>query len=167
MSLIGKIIAKKYSYRVEELEEMKNALNIFKNKIKFTYSPIGEIFEEISQNTSIKNIANIFTQAKNKMNNQTASEAWDKSLEEINTNMKEEDIKKLKNLSKLLRKFRRRRTNKSNRTHRRIFRNPNTRSNTRKKKEWKIIPKARNNRRISYSNYIVLERHKNHLIMKN
>ena len=64
MSLIGKIIAKKYSYRVEELEEMKNALNIFKNKIKFTYSPIGEIFEEISQNTSIKNIANIFTQAK-------------------------------------------------------------------------------------------------------
>ena len=91
--------------------------------------------EEISQNTSIKNIANIFTQAKNNMNNQTASEAWDKSLEEINTNMKEEDIKKLKNLSKLLRKFRRRRTNKSNRTHRRIFRNPNTRSNTRKKKE--------------------------------
>ena len=83
MSLIGKIIAKKYSYRVEELEEMKNALNIFKNKIKFTYSPIGEIFEEISQNTSIKNIANIFTQAKNNMNNQTASEAWDKSLEEI------------------------------------------------------------------------------------
>ena len=149
MSLIGKIIAKKYSYRVEELEEMKNALNIFKNKIKFTYSPIGEIFEEISQNTSIKNIANIFTQAKNNMNNQTASEAWDKSLE---------DIKKLKNLSKLLRKFRRRRTNKSNRTHRRIFRNSNTRSNTRKKKEWKIIPKARNNRRISYSNYIVLER---------
>ena len=149
MSLIGKIIAKKYSYRVEELEEMKNALNIFKNKIKFTYSPIGEIFEEISQNTSIKNIANIFTQAKNNMNNQTASEAWDKSLEEI---------KKLKNLSKLLRKFRRRRTNKSNRTHRRIFRNSNTRSNTRKKKEWKIIPKARNNRRISYSNYIVLER---------
>ena len=135
MSLIGKIIAKKYSYRVEELEEMKNALNIFKNKIKFTYSPIGEIFEEISQNTSIKNIANIFTRAKNNMNNQTASEAWDKSLEEINTNMKEEDIKKLKNLSKLLRKFRRRRTNKSNRTHRRIFRNPNTRSNTRKKKE--------------------------------
>ena len=135
MSLIGKIIAKKYSYRVEELEEMKNALNIFKNKIKFTYSPIGEIFEEISQNTSIKNIANIFTQAKKNMNNQTASEAWDKSLEEINTNMKEEDIKKLKNLSKLLRKFRRRRTNKSNRTHRRIFRNPNTRSNTRKKKE--------------------------------
>ena len=158
MSLIGKIIAKKYSYRVEELEEKKNALNIFKNKIKFTYSPIGEIFEEISQNTSIKNIANIFTQAKNNMNNQTASEAWDKSLEEINTNMKEEDIKKLKNLSKLLRKFRRRRTNKSNRTHRRIFRNSNTRSNTRKKKEWKIIPKARNNRRISYSNYIVLER---------
>ena len=34
MSLIGKTIAKKYNYRVEELEEIKNALNIFKNKIK-------------------------------------------------------------------------------------------------------------------------------------
>lgn len=135
MSLIGKTIAKKYNYRVEELEEIKNALNIFKNKIKFTYSPIGEIFEEISQNTAIKNIEEIFVRAKNNMNTQTAGDAWNKALEEVNTNMKEEDIKKLKSLSKMLRQFRCRRTSKSNRTHRRIFRNPNTRSNTRKKKE--------------------------------
>ena len=41
------MIAQKYRYRKEELEEMYNALNIFKTKIKFTYSPIGEIFDEI------------------------------------------------------------------------------------------------------------------------
>ena len=46
-NIIGKMIAQKYRYRKEELEEMYNALNIFKTKIKFTYSPIGEIFDEI------------------------------------------------------------------------------------------------------------------------
>ena len=29
------------------------------------------------------------------MNTQTAGDAWNKALEEVNTNMKEEDIKKL------------------------------------------------------------------------
>ena len=48
--------------RLEELEEIKNALNIFKSKIKFTYEPIPEIFKEISLNTS-KNISNIFKEA--------------------------------------------------------------------------------------------------------
>ena len=67
------------------------------------------------------------------MNTQTAGDAWNKALEEVNTNMKEEDIKKLKSLSKMLRQFRCRRTSKSNRTHRRIFRSSNTRCNTRKK----------------------------------
>ena len=35
-NIIGKMIAQKYRYRKEELEEMYNALNIFKTKIKFT-----------------------------------------------------------------------------------------------------------------------------------
>ena len=43
---------------------MQNALNIFKTKIKFTYAPIGEIFEEISNKTSKINIANLFQKAK-------------------------------------------------------------------------------------------------------
>ena len=38
----GKIIAKKYSNRVDELKEMKNALNMFLTKIKFTYESIPE-----------------------------------------------------------------------------------------------------------------------------
>ena len=48
-ALIGKYISQKYRYRLEELEEIKNALNIFKSKIKFTYEPIPQIFEECKQ----------------------------------------------------------------------------------------------------------------------
>jgi stage III sporulation protein AB len=46
-NVIGNYIAKGYMLRLEELEEIKNALNIFKTKIKFTYEPIPEIFGEI------------------------------------------------------------------------------------------------------------------------
>ena len=104
-ALIGKFLSKKYVYRLEELEEMKNSLNIFKSKIKFTYEPIPEIFEEISKNAN-KNIGIIFSRAKQKMNDTTATIAWEESLDEIvrenKTNLKKEDINILKSLSKLL-----------------------------------------------------------------
>ncbi len=104
-TLIGKFLSKRYVYRLEELEEVQNSLNIFKSKIKFTYEPIPEIFEEISQNTS-KNIGLIFLKAKQKMNEETANIAWEEALDEVvkenKTNLKNEDINILKNLSKLL-----------------------------------------------------------------
>ena len=58
-TLIGKFLSKKYTYRLEELEEMQNALNIFKSKIKFTYEPISDIFNDIAKNR-IPNISKIF-----------------------------------------------------------------------------------------------------------
>ena len=100
-SLIGKFLSKKYVYRLEELEEMKNALNLFKTKIKFTYEPLPTIFEEISKNTS-QNISSIFKLAKAKMKNETANIAWEQAIEQSNTNLKKEDKQVLKNLSKLL-----------------------------------------------------------------
>lgn len=100
-SLIGKYLSKKYVYREKELNEMKSALNVLKSKIKFTYSPIGEIFEEISKNTS-KNIAMIFSLAKEKMNRITANQAWEEAIEEANINLTKEDKQTLKTLSKLL-----------------------------------------------------------------
>ena len=36
-TLIGKSLSKKYVYRLQELEEIENSLNILKTKIKFTY----------------------------------------------------------------------------------------------------------------------------------
>ena len=65
-SMIGKFISKRYVYRLQELEEMKNTLNILKNKIKFTYEPIPDIFKEISNNSN-KNIGQIFKKAEEKM----------------------------------------------------------------------------------------------------
>ena len=47
-SLIGRYLSRKYIIRVNELEEMRNALNMLQSKIKFTYEPIPEIFEEMN-----------------------------------------------------------------------------------------------------------------------
>jgi len=98
---IGILISKKYLNRVIDLKEMKNALNIFITKIKFTYEPIPQIFKEIS--TKVKpNIGNIFLLASNKMENINAGKAWQHALEESNTNMIKDDIETLKSLSNLL-----------------------------------------------------------------
>ena len=87
-TLIGKNISQKYKFRLDELEELKNALNIFKSKIKFTYEPIPEIFVGISNNSN-KNISNLFNMAVDKMKTESAGVAWDRQA--------------LKTLSKLLR----------------------------------------------------------------
>ena len=100
-SIIGKVLSKKYVHRLEELEEMQNLLNILKTKIKFTYEPIPEIFEELSK-TKIKNIGNIFKSAEEKMNIKTADISWEEAIEESQTNLKQEDKTILKTLSKLL-----------------------------------------------------------------
>ena len=80
---------------------MKNTLNILKNKIKFTYEPIPDIFKEISNNSN-KNIGQIFKKAEEKMEKTTADVAWEQAVEETNNNLKEEDKNVLKMLSKLL-----------------------------------------------------------------
>ena len=100
-NLIGKFLAKKYIDRLQELEEMKNALNIFKSKIKFTYEPIPEIFEEIANNSN-PNISQIFKSSKEKMENLSAEEAWIEAIEESQNNLTKEDKNTLKMLSKLL-----------------------------------------------------------------
>ena len=100
--LIGRYISQKYRYRLEELEEMKNALNIFKSKIKFTYEPIPEIFQEISKNTNY-NISKLFKKATENMQNETASLAWETAIDEFSSNLNKEDKHAIKTLSKLLR----------------------------------------------------------------
>lgn len=100
-SIIGRMLSKKYIYRLAELEEMQNALNVLKNKIRFTYSPIPEVFEEISKMTS-KEISKIFKKAKSKMQVTTAGMAWEEAIEESQSYLNKEDKQKLKTLSKLL-----------------------------------------------------------------
>jgi len=98
---IGILISKKYVNRVKELKEMKNALNMFETKIKFTYESIPEIFKDISDKTE-NNIKNIFKTSSEKMNIMSAGEAWSNSIDEINCNLTQEDKSILKDLGKML-----------------------------------------------------------------
>ena len=98
---LGLTLSQKYTYRLQELCDMQNALNILKNKIKFTYEPLNEIFEYISKN-STKNISNIFRMANEQMKETTASKAWEEAIDKSNNNLKEEDKNVVKMLSKLL-----------------------------------------------------------------
>ena len=102
-SMIGRLLSKKYYYRLEELEEIKNALNLFKTKIKFTYSSIPEIFKEIAEGSK-QNISKIFENTVHNLKSMPATEAWNKAIDETkeNTNLNEEDIKIIKGLSKQL-----------------------------------------------------------------
>lgn len=98
---IGIIISNKYKDRVIELKEVKKGLNIFETKIKYTYEPVPDIFNEISRNLK-DNVANIFKIASKEMRNISAKLAWEKAVEEARTNMKKEDIEVIKGLGKLL-----------------------------------------------------------------
>ena len=129
-ALIGKYISQKYRDRLEELEEIKNALNIFKSKIKFTYEPIPEIFGEISKNTNY-NISKLFKQAKENMQNETAALAWEIAVDKFSGNLNKEDKQVIKTLSKLLRDNWCRRTVESNWNNRKFFRRTNSTSTRR------------------------------------
>lgn len=98
---IGILFSKKYANREKELKEMKNALNIFSTKIKFTYEPIPTLFMEISNKIG-GNVGNIFSRAVSRMKEMSAGEAWVMALEETKTNLIKEDIGVIKNLSRLL-----------------------------------------------------------------
>lgn len=100
-AIIGKMLSEKYINRVNELQEMKNALNIFKTKIKFTYEPIPKIFENIGKNSS-NNIGKLFISAKNKMENDIASNSWQEAVNEYTGFLNKEDKHIIKMLSKQL-----------------------------------------------------------------
>ncbi len=100
-SIIGLLKSQKYIYRVDELKEFKNALNMFKTKIQFTYEPIPEIFNQISKSIN-PSIGSIFKIASYNMKLYTAGEAWNKAIDTEILNIDADDKSVLKNLSKLL-----------------------------------------------------------------
>lgn len=99
---LGKLLSKKYVDRLKELEEFKNALNVFEAKIKFTYEPINEVFETISQITD-SNVSTIFTKTNRYLNEMSAGMAWEKAIDSSKNNLNNDDKQCLKTLSNLLR----------------------------------------------------------------
>ena len=67
--LLGYLISKKYKDRVNELKEMQIALDILENKIKFTYEPLKEIFEQM-KNFLKGNISELFRVISKKLDNE-------------------------------------------------------------------------------------------------
>lgn len=100
-SWIGILYSKKYAYRVNELKKMKNALNICKTKMKFTYEPIPEIFKYIESNMD-GNVKKVFQKACENIKNENAGEAWNKAIDNTELNISKEDKEVLKSLGKLL-----------------------------------------------------------------
>lgn len=100
-SAIGILFSKKYSNREKELKEMKNALNMFATKIKFTYEAIPNVFTEISNKIG-GNIGNIFSRTVNRMKELPAGDAWNMAIEETNYNLNKEDVAVIRNLGRML-----------------------------------------------------------------
>ena len=94
-------MSKRYSNRLKDLKEMRKALNFFEEKIKFTYEPIPDVFEEISGKVK-ENIAEIFHKSSSLMVNVSAGEAWEKAVDTSNNNFTKEDIDIIKGLAKML-----------------------------------------------------------------
>ena len=100
-SFIGINISKKYGTRLKELKEVQRALHIFEEKIKFTYEPIPDVFEDISKKC-IKSIGDIFSQASQMMKLMSAGEAWENALNNSNTKLTKDDLDVLKGMAKML-----------------------------------------------------------------
>lgn len=100
-TMLGILFSKKYSNRVKELKEMKNALNMLSTKMKFTYEPIPNLFFEIGNKIG-GNVGKIFSRSAKRMQEQSAGEAWHDAFEDIPNNLTKEDTTVLNNLGRLL-----------------------------------------------------------------
>ena len=76
---IGNLISKKYKNRVIELREFKEVIDILSTKIRFTYEPLKDIFDELSK---IPNrISNIFKELINNMKNSDVRISWEAAID--------------------------------------------------------------------------------------
>ena len=97
---LGILKAKSYNNRVVELKKIKNALEVLKSKIEFTYEPIQDIFREISK-IVYANEENIFVQTLENISQCGVTESWNKAIEK-NANLNEEDKSTIQMFGKLL-----------------------------------------------------------------
>ena len=99
--LIGYFISKKYSNRVNELKEIQIALDILENKIKYTYEPLKDIFKEMKRLLK-GNISEVFGTVSSNLEENVVESAFSKAIKEVKTNLLDEDLEVIKNLSKTL-----------------------------------------------------------------
>lgn len=105
-ALIGNLISKKYKNRVTELKSFKEIYSILESKIKFTYEPLGDIFEEIPNIIKEKNINNIFLETKRNLKKYDLKNSWYEAIDnnKDKLNLNKEDINTIKSFANMLRK---------------------------------------------------------------
>ncbi len=99
-TMLGILKAKSYDARVEELKKMKNALEMLKSKIEFTYAPIKDIFAEVTK-VVYSNEENIFQNTVNLMEQEGVTQSWNMAVEK-EIKLSKEDRETLKMFGKLL-----------------------------------------------------------------
>lgn len=97
---IGILKAKSYDNRVMELKKVKNALEVLKSKIEFTYEPIKDIFTEISK-IIYEDKENIFGETLKLMSQYDVTRSWNIAVEK-EINLSREDKSTIKMFGKLL-----------------------------------------------------------------
>lgn len=100
-SYLGIIKSQKYSFRVYELKQIKEALSIFKSKIMYTYETIPSIFNEISSLLS-GNVTSLFKVSAEKMIENTAQNSWNYAIDNCANSLNKEDIEIVRTLGNLL-----------------------------------------------------------------
>lgn len=98
---IGILISKKYVFRLEELDELKNTFKIIENKIKYTYQPLEEIFMDISEISS-PSISIFYRNVAKQIKEKGAEKAWKEEIDKIDISLKREDKEVLKEFGNLL-----------------------------------------------------------------
>ena len=100
---LGNCKAEKFIKRLKELISVKSALNIFENKIKFMQLPLEELFINIAENTSEKNIKNIFQKlSKDIKQNKNIHKSWEKIISSSESYLTLEDKNILIDMGKIL-----------------------------------------------------------------
>ena len=87
---IGILLSRKYKYRLEELDELKNEFKIIENKIKYTYQPLEEIFFEIAEISSME-VKSLFREVASNIKAKGAEKAWKDGVKKVDLSIKKED----------------------------------------------------------------------------
>lgn len=81
---LGIIKSREYGERVNTLKNFKEALNIFKTKIRFTYETLPEIFKEIGVNFPSR-VGQVFFEVGQNIEEMPTSKAWNTAIEKCET----------------------------------------------------------------------------------
>lgn len=98
---IGILLSKKYVFRLEELDELKNSFQIIENKIKYTYEPLESIFSEIAEISSYY-VSQLFKNVAQNIKEKGAQNAWQDEVRKSELSLKKEDKLVLKEFGTLL-----------------------------------------------------------------